>query len=64
MTAIVLVVFGVVYLGMAVGRLPGLLVDRTGVAVLGAIGLVLVGAMDGPAVLQAIDFPTLIVLFA
>jgi Na+/H+ antiporter NhaD/arsenite permease-like protein len=63
MTAIVLVVFGVVYLGMAVGRLPGLLVDRTGVAVLGAIGLVLVGAMDGPAVLQAIDFPTLIVLF-
>jgi Na+/H+ antiporter NhaD/arsenite permease-like protein len=63
MTALVLVVFGVVYLGMAVGRLPGLLVDRTGVALLGAIGLVLAGAMDGPAVLRAIDFPTLIVLF-
>ena len=63
MTAIVLVVFDVVYLGMAAGRLPGLLVDRTGVAVLGAIGLVLVGAMDGPAVLRAIAFPTLVVLF-
>ena len=63
MTAFVLGVFTIVYLGMAVGRLPGLLVDRTGVALLGAIALVLVGAMDGPAVLAAIDFPTLIVLF-
>lgn len=63
MTTFVLVVFGVVYVGMAIGRLPGLLVDRTGVALLGAIGLVLAGALDGPAVLRAIDFPTLIVLF-
>ncbi len=63
MTTFVLVVFTIVYLGMAIGRLPGLLVDRTGVALLGAIGLVLAGAMDGPAVLAAIDFPTLIVLF-
>ena len=63
MTAFVLGVFTIVYLGMAVGRLPGLLVDRTGVALLGAIALVLGGAMDGPAVLAAIDFPTLIVLF-
>ena len=63
MTAFVLGVFTIVYLGMAAGRLPGLLVDRTGVALLGAIALVLVGAMDGPAVLAAIDFPTLIVLF-
>jgi Na+/H+ antiporter NhaD/arsenite permease-like protein len=63
MTAFVLVVFTLVYLGMAAGRLPGLLVDRTGIALLGAIALVLAGAMDGPAVLAAIDFPTLIVLF-
>ena len=63
MTVFVLVVFTIVYLGMAAGRLPGLLVDRTGVALLGAIALILAGAMDGPAVLAAIDFPTLIVLF-
>jgi Na+/H+ antiporter NhaD/arsenite permease-like protein len=63
MTAFVLVVFTIVYLGMAAGRLPGLAVDRTGVALIGAIGLVLAGAMDGQAVLAAIDFPTLIVLF-
>ncbi len=63
MTAFILAVFTVVYLGMAAGRLPGLLVDRTGVALLGAIALVLAGAMDGPAALAAIDFPTLIVLF-
>ena len=63
MTVFVLVVFAIVYLGMAAGRLPGLLVDRTGVALLGAIALVLAGAMNGPAVLAAIDFPTLIILF-
>lgn len=63
MTAFVLGVFTIVYLGMAAGRLSGLLADRTRVALLGAIALVLAGALDRPAVLGAIDFPTLIVLF-
>ncbi|MGH6903320.1 MAG: SLC13 family permease [Geminicoccaceae bacterium] len=63
MTGLVLVVFAAVYLGMAVGRWPGLKVDRTGIALLGAILLYGSGAIGGPAVLAAIDFPTLIVLF-
>jgi Na+/H+ antiporter NhaD/arsenite permease-like protein len=60
---LVLTVFGAVYLGMAIGRWPGLKVDRTGIAVLGAIVLYGGGALDGAAVLAAIDFPTLVVLF-
>ena len=48
---------------MAVGRWPGLKVDRTGIALLGAILLYGSGAIGGAAVLAAIDFPTLIVLF-
>ena len=39
MSGLVLVVFGAVYLGMAIGRWPGLKVDRTGIALLGAIVL-------------------------
>jgi Na+/H+ antiporter NhaD/arsenite permease-like protein len=62
-TTLVLVVFAGVYLGMALGRWPGLKVDRTGIALLGAILLYGSGAVSGAAVLAAIDFPTLIVLF-
>ena len=63
MTGLVLVVFATVYLGMALGRWPGLKVDRTGIALLGAIVLYGSGALDGAAALAAIDFPTLVVLF-
>ena len=58
MTTLVLVVFAGVYLGMALGRWPGLKVDRTGIALLGAILLYGSGAVGGAAVLAAIDFPT------
>ena len=34
-----LVVFGIVYLGMMMGSLPGLRVDRAAIALLGAIAL-------------------------
>jgi hypothetical protein len=53
LTGLVLVVFVAVYLGMAIGRWPGLKVDRTGIALLGAIVLYGSGAIDGAAVLAA-----------
>ncbi len=62
-TLLVLVVFVAVYVGMALGRWPGLRIDRTGIALLGAIVLYAAGAVDGGTVIAAIDFPTLIVLF-
>lgn len=62
-TLLVVAVFCAVYLGMALGRWPGLKVDRTGIAILGAIVLYASGVVSGPSVLAAIDFPTLIVLF-
>ena len=45
MNTAVLVIFAVVYVGMVLGGIPGLALDRTGVALLGAIGMVLVGAL-------------------
>ncbi|MFO1351213.1 MAG: SLC13 family permease [Gammaproteobacteria bacterium] len=60
---IVLVVFLAVYIGMALGRYPGLQIDRTGIALLGAIVLFTSGAISGEQALAAIDFPTLFILF-
>ena len=62
-TALVVAVFLAVYAGMALGRWPGLKIDRTGIALLGAIVLYASGTVSGAAALAAIDFPTLIVLF-
>ena len=62
-TLLVVATFIAVYVGMALGRWPGLKVDRTGIAVLGAILLYSTGVVTNATVLAAIDFPTLIVLF-
>lgn len=59
---LVIVVFAVVYLGMALGRWPGLQLDRTGVAVVGAIVLYAAGTVDAAAVRQAVHVPTLLML--
>lgn len=59
-----LIVFALVYCGMAVGRVPGLKLDRTGIAVIGAILLFGAGAIDGTGIHAAIDYPTLVLLFS
>ena len=63
MPAFVLVVFALVYLGMLLGGLPGLKIDRTGVAMLGALALVAGGALTPGAAWNAIDVPTIALLF-
>ncbi|MBE7465256.1 MAG: anion transporter [Planctomycetes bacterium] len=62
MDPVVLIVFGVVYLGMLAGRLPFLAIDRTGVAVLGAIALLACGRLSLKEVWDAQDVPTLALL--
>lgn len=63
MTATILVLFVLTYIGMALGRFPGLLIDRTGIALVCAIILFGIGALDTGDVTRAIDFPTLFILF-
>ncbi len=58
------VIFVAVYAGMALGRVPGLMVDRTGIALLGALVLVLGGAVPAARLGEFIDWPTLALLFA
>jgi Na+/H+ antiporter NhaD/arsenite permease-like protein len=60
----VLVVFGLVYLGMVLGGLPFLQLDRTGVALLGAIALVAIGALTPEQAALSIHLSTLLLLFS
>lgn len=59
-----IVAFAVTYLGMALGRLPGLRIDRTGIALCAAVVLIAAGAVSPQQAWQAIDVPTLLTLFA
>ncbi len=49
--------------GIAVGRVPGLRMNRASIALVGAVVLVLAGAMSPAAALAAVDFHTLALLF-
>ncbi len=59
----ILTVFVLVYVGMALGRLPGLALDRTGIALLGAIALIALGHVDTHAAWASIDVGTIALLF-
>jgi Na+/H+ antiporter NhaD/arsenite permease-like protein len=60
----VLLVFVIVYLGMMLGGLPRLHLDRTGVALLGAIAVVGLGAISPRAAADAVHLPTILLLFS
>ncbi|HRK33121.1 MAG TPA: anion transporter [Candidatus Hydrogenedentes bacterium] len=57
-----LIVFALVYIGMIVGKYPGLAMDRTGMALLGAIALIVAGRVGEADAWAAIDVPTIILL--
>ena len=63
MELFVLVVFATVYVGMILGELPRLALDRTGVALLGAIALLAGGVLTLAQAGAAVDVPTLALLF-
>jgi Na+/H+ antiporter NhaD/arsenite permease-like protein len=56
-------IFLATYLVMALGRLPGFRVDRTGAALLGAIGMLVFEKIGPDAAWASINFPTMALLF-
>ena len=48
---------------LALGRLPGLRIDRTGAAVVGAILMVTIGGLGFEQATRAVDYRTLVLLF-
>ncbi|WP_296494189.1 SLC13 family permease, partial [Rhodoferax sp.] len=60
----IVAIFVTVYVGMILGGLPRLKLDRAGVALLGAIGVIGLGAMSTGQAASAVDLPTMLLLFS
>lgn len=59
----VLAIFVLVYAGMILGEIPGLALDRSGIALLGAIAIIASGRLSPSEAWLAIDIPTTALLF-
>ena len=59
----VLVIFGLTYFGIAAGRVPRLKLDRTGIALLGAIAIMIFSGLPTSNVIGFINWPTILLLF-
>jgi Na+/H+ antiporter NhaD/arsenite permease-like protein len=58
-----LILFLLTYAGLALGRIPPLKLDRTGFAILGAVAFLATGWITVDQAMDALDTPTLVVLF-
>ncbi len=52
------------YLVFAVGRLPGTLIDRTAMSVIGAVAMFALGILTPDSAIASINFPTIVLLFS
>ncbi len=59
----VLVIFALTYVGIALGHVPGLKLNRTGIALLGAIAIMIFSRMSTTSVVGLINWPTILLLF-
>src|SRR5882757_2933999 len=58
------VIFLASYLVFALGKFPGLKIDRTGAAIIGATAMVVFRIVPGEQAIRAVDFSTIVLLFA
>jgi Na+/H+ antiporter NhaD/arsenite permease-like protein len=63
-TDLIITVFIIVYAGIALGRIPGLVMDRTGIALLGAIAMLGISGTGLEQAAAMVDMPTLMLLYA
>jgi len=61
--AVTLAIFTAAYVALGLGRVPGLRVDRTGVAIVGAAAMVLSGGLGWDDAVRSVDAHTLVLLF-
>ncbi len=60
---VILAIFAVTYLGIAMGHVPGLKLNRVGIALLGAIAMMIFGDISTAEVVAYINWPTIFLLF-
>ncbi len=51
------------YAGVAIGGFPGLALDRTGIALIGAICMVVTGVLSAQDAVMSVDLPTILLLY-
>jgi len=59
----IVVIFALTYFGIAMGRVPGLKVNRAGIALLGAIGMMIFGGVTTARAVSFVNWPTVCLLF-
>jgi len=60
---IILAIFAMTYIGIAIGRIPGLKLNRVGIALLGAIGMMIFGGVTTTDAVTYVNWPTICLLF-
>ena len=60
---VTLTVFAITYLGIAIGHVPGLKLNRVGIVLLGAIAMMIFGGSGTSEVISYINWPTIFLLF-
>jgi Na+/H+ antiporter NhaD/arsenite permease-like protein len=61
--SLVSTIFGLTYLALAIGKIPGLRIDRSGIALVGAACMLGFGILNLHDAAKAVDYETLILLF-
>ena len=60
---VILAIFAATYLGIAIGRVPGLKLNRVGIVLLGAIAMMIFGGITTREVISFVNWPTVLLLF-
>jgi Na+/H+ antiporter NhaD/arsenite permease-like protein len=62
LTLVTSVIFGLTYLALAFGKVPGLRIDRTGIALVGAAAMLATGMVSFKDAAAAVDMETIVLL--
>ena len=60
---IILMIFVATYFGIAIGHIPGLKLNRAGIALLGAIAMMIFGGISTADAISYVNWPTICLLF-
>jgi Na+/H+ antiporter NhaD/arsenite permease-like protein len=61
---IAITIFSLAYFGIALGKIPWLVVDRVGIALLGAIAMIVFGVVTIEGAVGSINIPTILLLYS
>jgi Na+/H+ antiporter NhaD/arsenite permease-like protein len=60
---LVVAIFSATYLGLALGKVPWLRMDRAGIALVGATLMIVTGILPLPEAVRSVDYEAIILLF-